>query len=80
MQFVNSELKTCVTPPQESDGKMNNNKQGQGGRNDKLVISAASKETGLGTAGMEQCRSLANQKPSLNNSVTKFVTVSDNLC
>ena len=67
-----------ITPP--SDGNLNNNEQGQGGRNDKLVISTAYEETGLGTVGMQQSRSLANQKPSLNNSVTKFVTVSDNLC
>ena len=59
---------------------MNNNEQGKGGRNDKLVISTACGETGLGTVGMQQSRSLANQKPSLNKSVTKFVTVSDNLC
>ena len=59
---------------------MNNNEQGQGGRNDKLVISTACEETGLGTVGMQRSRSLANQKPGLNNSVTKFVTVSDNLC
>ena len=59
---------------------MNNNEQGQGGRNDKLVISTACEETGLGTVGMQQSRSLANQKPSLNNSVTKYVTISDNLC
>ena len=46
----------------------------------KLVISTACEETGLGTVGMQQSRSLANQKPSLNNRVTKFVTASDNLC
>ena len=67
-----------ITPP--SDGNLNNNEQDQCGRNDKLVISTAYEETGLGTVGMQQSRSLANQKPSLNNSVTKFVTVSDNLC
>ena len=72
----------AVIPYLESDGKMNNNEegQGQGGRNDKLVSSNACEETGLGTVGMQQCRSLANQKPSLNHSVTKFVTVLDNLC
>ena len=59
---------------------MNNNEQGQGGRNDKLVVSTACEKTGLRTVGMQQSRSLANQKLSLNNSVTKFVTVSDNLC
>ena len=59
---------------------MNNNEQGQGGRNEKLVISTACEETSLGTVGMQQSRSLANQMPSLNNSVTAFVTVSDNLC
>ena len=59
---------------------MNNNEQGQAGRNDKLVISTACEETGLGTVGMQQSRSLANQKLSLNNSVTKFVMVLDNLC
>ena len=59
---------------------MNNNEQGQGGRNEKLVIFTACEETGLGTVGMQQSQSLANQKPSLNNSVTKFVTVSDSMC
>ena len=59
---------------------MNNNEPGQGGRNGKLVISTACEETGLGTVCMQQSLSLANQKPSLNNSVPKFVTVSDNLC
>ena len=37
---------------------MNNNEQGQGGRNDKLVISTACEETGLGTAEMQQSRSV----------------------
>ena len=60
---------------------MNNNEQGQGGRNEKLVLStAACEETGLGTVGMHQSQSLDNQKPSLNNSVTKFVIVFHNLC
>ena len=45
-----------------------------------LVISTACEETGLGTVGMQQSLSLANQKPSLYNSVTKFITVFDNLC
>ena len=38
------------------------NEQGQGGTNDKLVISTACEETGLGTVGMQQSRSLANQR------------------
>ena len=45
-----------------------------------LVISTAYEETGLWTVNMQQSRSLANQKPSLDNSIAKFVTVSDNLC
>ena len=62
MQFVKCKLiKTLITAPQESDGKMNNNEQVQDGRNDKLVISTACEEPGLGTVGMQQSRSLANQ-------------------
>ena len=56
----NVKRKTSRTPPQESDETMSNNEQGQDGRNEKLVISTACEETGLGT-GVQQSLSLANR-------------------